>query len=358
VAISARQLVLALPPLSLIPVSLSHVVTPERCIALHFIILGVSYSLVLLAGQFEHVVHISAGIGIVQNPPFLAHIICGAASVGLPIAIAKRIAATQRTRPDEVIVAEFLDKLDRSRTKTALYSLAFIIGLAALVNTVVLSITSKVDIYDSVQHPLTFVSYFFLRTYLFLLAYPFMIVGTVASVFYLFRILRNSVAIYQPFHEDETGGFRKYFYAVDRPVYLVQTLTVLVSVMNYWGWGGMALVPVIFSIAAPAIVSGFAFLLLFDFHKLLTLKKKEEIFAIRRQQMDLYPEAKRLSSISPTKSFDILKRIEAMNVLIDTIRKGREGGWGKYVVNVLAVIIGQLVKPLAAGIVSRLHDLL
>ena len=352
---TARDLLHALPPFAMIPARCAGIFTRGRLIVIHFAILGSLYGVVFIAAVREHVIYLPTGEGIFQNPPFLAHLICGACSIWLPLAVAERIANITDSALDDAILVEFVRLLQISKTKAALFSVGFLIGLASLADTVAMSAAPTIDIYDSVHHPLTFLSYLFVRTYLYLVCYPFMICSTIVTVYYLFRALRSSTAAYQPFHDDEMGGFQKYFQAVDRPVYLLQCLTVLVGAMNYLGWGGMLKVPLIFSIAAPVIVSGLAFILLFEFQNLLKFKRNQEIRAIRRQQTDLYLEAKRLASGSPAEGLELLKRIEVLDALVEAIRRGRPGGWGKYLLNIAAFIASQIAKPLASLIANHLR---
>jgi hypothetical protein len=344
----------ALPPFSLLPQRLRERIIARRVVLLHFVALSCFYGVVLAVAAYEGVVYIHSGTGIIQNPPFLAHVVCAVSSIWLPIAILTRIARTADSAVADTVLATFLRFVEVSKTKVVLFAVAVLVGLASLAYTIYLSLYPTENIYDSIQHPLTFLMYLLLRIYLYLICYPFMISGCVINTYYLFRALRSSSVVYRPFHEDEMGGLRKYLRAVDSPVYLVQCLTVLVGATNYLGWGGMFAVPIMFSIAAPAVVTGFAFILFFDFHALLSSKKEKEVQAVRQQQMELYEEAKRLDPHSPER-LELLRRIETMDAVVDAIRKGRENGWKKYLLNMIVAVIGQLGKPLIAYLTSHIQ---
>jgi hypothetical protein len=55
------------------------------------------------------------------------------------------------------------------------------------------------------------------------------------------------------------------------------------------------------------------------------------------------------SRLSPAEGLELLRRIEAMDALIRALRRGREGGWGKYFVNVAAALVSQMAKPLGVS---------
>lgn len=349
-----HRIVFALPPFSFLPERLKDWLGQQGILKIHFILLVILYLAVFGAGFAEQTLVIPQGIGILENPPFLAHLISGALSVCLPFAIATRVAALSDTPEDKNVIETFISMVQESRIKLALFNVGILIGLFSLAYTVAMSAAPRIDIYDAVTHPFTFSLYLVLRCYLYLFCYPLLFGGSIVLVYYLFRALRSDTTPYLPFHHDETGGLRKYFLAVDRPVYVIQSLTVLIALMNYIGWGGMFRVPLILTVTAPLLVTAFALLLLWDFNRLLSYKKKQEIRAIRLQEMELYPAAKQLASLDPREALDILERIEAMERLIETIKKGRQGGWQKYVINIGVVAVTQLSKPVGTILASRL----
>lgn len=353
----AHRIQFALFPTRILPRWVKRFVAKYGLIRTHFAILLLLYSLVFLSAAAERTFYIPQGIGILQNPPFLAQLIASSFSIYIPYIMTKRIASAFSTSADKVLLPRFVGALRRSKAKTALFNVAVLFGLAALAYTVVLSASYKENIYDAVRHKVTFSSYFLLRCYQYGFCYPAMVVGCVVLVHYLFAFLRTETVPYQPFHYDETGGLQKYFEAVDRPVYIVQSLAVLIAVMNYWGWGGMKFVPLLQSIAVPVLVTALAFLLIYRFNRLLGYKKDQEIRTIRLQEMELYLTAKELARLSPQEHSELLDRIEGMERLVAIIKARRQRGWQKYIINLGIVVITQLTKPVAAGIAAQFLSL-
>lgn len=323
-------------------------------LSIHFLILALLYVVFFLAAAIERTFLIRGGIGVLENPPFLSHLVGGAVSVCLPYVIANRTAGLATTHEDREVITLFTGMISRSKTKLALFYSGSMIGLFALAYTVSMSLQPKVNIYDAVTHPLSFSSYFLIRCYEYLVCYPFMLAGGFVLVHYLFRALRSTNIPFRPFHFDESGGFRKYYLAVDRPVYVIQSLTVLVAVMNYIGWGGLLRVPMILAIAAPSVVTAFALLLLYSFNRVVELKKREEIRQIRQQEMTLYPAAKDLASLGAKESLEFVERLEAMERLVAMVKKGKQGGWQKYLLNGGLVIVTQLAKPVGEMLTAKL----
>lgn len=320
----------------------------------HFIIVGGLYSIVLLAAAIEGTLLISGGIGILQNPPFLAHLIGGVLSAFLPYIISKRIINIAVSPEDEKIVLVFMANLRAGKAKQVFFNLAFLVGVVSLAYTVSMSLTPHIKIFDAITYPITFTAYFLLRVYLYLVCYPLMIAGSITLVYYLFGALRTDVAEYSPFHYDEAGGLRKYFLAVDRPVYTIQSLAVLVALMNYLGWRGLQKVPVMLALAVPVIATLFAFFLLYRFYSMLSFKRRREIQAIRTQEMLLYPGPKTFASLPPRECLELLERIAALERLIETIKKARPRGWQKYLFNLVLATVTKFAAPLGASLVARL----
>ena len=73
----------------------------------------------------------------------------------------------------------------------------------------------------------------------------------------------------------------------------------------------------------------FALMLWYEFNRVVAEKRDEAVREIRNQQMQLYPAAKALAALAPRECLDLLERIDAMERLIDVIRKRRPGGWQK-----------------------------
>ena len=311
----------------------------------HFTIIGILYGVLAIAASIEQTIFIKNGIGILQNPPFFVHLLCGACSIPLVLMLVSRIVRLPETDEESSVILEFLSSLKRNKLKAALFNLAFLAGLFALAYNIVLSSSYRVNIYDSIIHPLTFSAYSIVRAYLYLACYPFVFSATPTITYYLFRTVKKAPIQYRPFHYDEMGGLRKYFVAVDRPVYVVQSFAVLIALMNYLGWGGMLLVPMILTIAAPTIVTLLAIFLFAHFHAVLTSKKREEVQAIRMQQMELYCSARSLATLSSKDCLDLLERIEATERLVESVKKRNRNDLGKYFVNMTVLLATQILKP-------------
>jgi hypothetical protein len=351
----SQSIALRLPPFSFICGPIQKWLARRNIIHLHYLILAILYGIFALSASIEGTVVIRNGIGILQNPPFFVHLLCSALSVPLVFIFAFRIFALSEAKEEESVINSFVSFIRKSKIKNALFGVAFLVGLFALAYTITLSISykNKVNIYDSLIHPLTFGSYFFIRLYSYLFCYPLVFAAAPTITYHFFKGLRRSPVPYRPFHYDEMGGLRKYFVAVDRPVYAVQSFAVLIALMNYFGWGGMKLVPVILTIAAPIVVTLLAVFLFVHFRKVLAFKKKEEIQAICQQRMDLYASARNLASLDSKACLELLQRIEAAERLIESIRKENRNDLKKYVFNIAVLIIPQLVKPIGDLLAKR-----
>lgn len=332
-----QSIALRLPPFSYLHGAYQRWLARRNIIALHFLILGVLYGLFAVAVSIEHTIFISGGIGILQNPPFFVHLLCCACSVPLISIFAARIIALSKTEEEVAVINFFLSLMRKNKIKNALFGLAFIVGLFALAYTVLLSASYRIKIYDSTAYPLTFSTYLLVRTYAYLFCYPLVFASAPVITYHLFRGLKKTSVPYRPFHYDEMGGLRKYFVAVDRPVYAVQSFAVLIALVNYFGWGGMKLVPVILTIAAPIIVTLLAVFLFVHFRKVLAFKKREEIEIICQQRMELYFTARNLASLDSKVCLELLQRIEAAERLIESIRKDNRNDLKKYFFNIASL---------------------
>jgi hypothetical protein len=350
------RILLALPPLSSIPRRTRAWVIRPSVLTLHAVILTVLYLLFFIAAAIEGTFLIPNGIGVFENPPFFGHVSGGVASVCLPYAMAKRVGAVGTTEADRKVLRSFANRVQNSKLKLATFHSAFLVGLFALAYTVSMSLQPGVDIYDAVSHPLTFSSYLLVRCYLYLIAYPFMLAGSFILIYYLFLTLQSSNITYRPFHFDGRGGFGKYYLAVDRPVYAIQSLTVLVAVMNFIGWGGIARAPILLSIGAPIVVTAFALLLLIAFNRIVVNKRREVIRELRQQQMNLYPAVKDLSSVGAKEALEFVERIEAMERLVAMIKKKRQGGWEKYFINLCVIVLTRVAEPIGALLSARILE--
>jgi hypothetical protein len=351
-----RHLVLELPPFSFLPKRLSLWLARRNLALLHFLILATLYGALAAVASFEQTTFIKTGIGILQNPPFFAHLLLGASSVPLVLILASRVLRIPKDDEETSVIGAFLSRVRESRSKVALFGIAFLIGLFALAYTLVLSAyyrTAKINIYDSISHPLTFTAYLVVRAYLYLFCYPMVFASAPTITYSLFGELKRAAIPYRPFHYDEMGGLRKYFVAVDRPVYALQSFAVIIALMNYLGWGGMLPVPKILAIAAPVIVTILAIFLFYHFNAVLVSKKQEEIRTIRAQQMELYSSARGLAALKGKECLELLERIEATERLIDSIKRGNSKDLQKYFLNMGILIVTQVAKPFGEMIVQK-----
>src|SRR5215203_4320558 len=350
-----QSIVLRLPPFQYLCTPSRRLLARKSIVAAHLLVVGVLYVALLVVALDEKAIRISHGIGILQNPPFFVHVLCGLCSIPLILLLAKRVLAIPELRGENVIPL-FLSLLRKNKTKNAIWSMAFILGLFSFSYTVSLSIFYKhhqINIYDSIAYPLTFTTYLIIRAYLYLVCYPFLFAAAPAITFLLFRSLNKSNVTYQPFHCDQMGGLRKYFQAVDRPIYALQSFAVLIALMNYVGWGGRMLVPLLLAIAAPIIVTLLAVFLFAHFRQVLTSKRDKEIQVICQQQMEFYLIVRNTASLDSKERLELLEKIEATERLLDLIKKSRQGGLGKYFVNVAVLIAPPLLKPIGEILVLK-----
>ena len=81
---------------------------------LHLTTLAVLYGLLAAGAALEGTLFIRGGIGIVQNPPFLAHLFCGALAIYLPSLIARRIDRALESREDDQLVTDLRARISEA----------------------------------------------------------------------------------------------------------------------------------------------------------------------------------------------------------------------------------------------------
>lgn len=352
----SKEILLALPPFSYVEKELLGKIKRIGPIRLHFLALGLLYCAFFGAAALEGALVIGGGVGVLQNPPFFIHLVSGLGSVPLVLLLIKRIERIPGNAEDEQVIQRFNALVTLSKTKNAAYAVAALVGVVALAYNINLSISYQVDIYDSLRYPLTFVAYQFVRAYLYLFAYPLVFAATPVVVFYLFRAVRKTSIRYRPFHHDDTGGLRKYFEAVDRPVYAVQSLAVMIALMNYIGWGALTFVPSVLAVAAPLVVTLMAALLFIHFKRTAAAKRQDEIEAIRGQQMAFYEMTGNLAALEGKECLELLERIEATERLVAAVKKEGGGGLAKYIVNLSLLAAPYIVGPFGELLARRLME--
>ena len=311
----------------------------------HFIIFLTLYLIFFIAAYFEQTIYLDEGIGIIQNPPFFAHLIAGMVSIPIFKYLIYKVSFLQR-KDKFSVMKKFLKKLNQNLFKRALFFTLFTIGVIALASTVVLSgsyLKDGVQIYDSIQYPFSFSSYFVIRVYLYLFCYPLLIASTLVIISFLFISLKESKEPFIPFHLDKMGGLRKYFEAVDKPVYAIQSITVFIALMNYIGWGGMELVPLIMFSILPSLVTILALLLFGFFNEILNTKRKKVIEVIREKQMKWFKEIE-LSGQEDLNYVKLIEEIEATERLLEILNKRYNPKILKYFLNLLTLLIPKLVN--------------
>src|SRR3954453_6590448 len=163
----SQSIVLKLPPFSFLCSPAQKWLARKRVIPFHCLVLVILYGIFLLSATIEGTILIRRGIGILQNPPFFVHLLCSALSIPLVSVFASRIFAVPKVKEEQSVTNFFVSSIRISKLKNALFGMAFAVGLFSLAYTIVLSISYRntVNIYDSLAHPLSFGSYFFVRIY-------------------------------------------------------------------------------------------------------------------------------------------------------------------------------------------------
>lgn len=351
-----QDVLLRLPPFSYACGRCRRVLVRRSIVNIHIGLLLALYAILFSMAYIEKAVRIDNGIGIVENPPFFIHLLCGVCSIPIVLILAKRVISIPESH-DEDAVPTFLSLIRKSKAKNAIWSVTFLIGLLSLAYTVSLSAYYKyysINIYDSVAYPLTFAAYFLIRTYLYLVCYPFVFAAAPAITFSLFRALNKSSVSFRPFHHDEMGGLRKYFLAVDRPIYAVQSFAVLIALMNYIGWGGFEIVPLLLAIGAPIIVTLLAIFLVVHFRGVLAYKRQKEIQALCQQQMEFYSATRSMVSLGSKDCLELLEKIEATERILEIMKRSKRGGFGKYLINIGVLITPHLIKPIGEMLATKL----
>lgn len=339
-----KDLLSAVLPFS-VPKKLKRLLTHRlNVIYFHFITISSLYLVFFISTYFGKVFYIPNGIGVIQNPPFFAHLIAGTVSIPIIWYLIKNLSVLKKN-DDFLIVERLLELLETSFLKKACFYLLTFIGLVAIAFTIVLSASyfqNEIRIYDSIENPFSFATYLFIRAYLYLFCYPLIISSVALIIYFLFASIQTSDMPYTPFHKDNLGGFGKYLAAVDKPVYVIQTLAVLVALLNYFGWGGLKLVPLILLTTIPILVTCFAFILYGFFYKVLKIKKNKIIEVIRNKQQKLFKKIE-----NPEKgnsgSAQIVEELEASERLIEMINKNRNTKMIKYILNLATLLIPKAI---------------
>jgi hypothetical protein len=310
----------------------------------------------MILAFYEGAIFVRNGIGVVQNPPFFIHLIAGFASIPLVHILFARVLALRREPHGPSSITEFVRRLRGSRASIALYSMASLVGLAVFAYNIVLGFAYEITIYDSPEFPFTFASYQVIRGYLYLFCYPLVFTAPPVVAFYLFRSLRREDIQYQPFHIDGLGGMRKYFEAVDRPIYAVQSVAVLIALMNYIGWGRMEFAPLALAISAPILVTLLGVHLFVHFHRVVASKRRREMQKIRDQQMLLYEAVGSLAELKSRDCLDLLDKLEATERLATLVSKTSRRGLQKYFFNLMVLAAPYVLRPLGQALVERFMD--
>lgn len=351
-----RRILLSLPPICYFPERARAAATTRLILAIHFTILASFYSLFFFVALLEGTLIIAEGIGVLQNEPFFIHFVAAMLSVPIISIMAKRVSNLSSQAEAAPIISALLDALEDSKFGRFLYWSAALVGLLALAYTIVMSVSDEIDIYDSVRHLFSFATYFLIRIYLYFFCYPFIVVSPVLVVIYLFKSLHASSIPYRPFHPDGLGGLRPFLVAVDRPIYAVQTIAVLIAIMNYLGWGGLEFVPSILAIAAPLLVTILAVLLFSLFYKTLADKKQREVHKLQYQQSALYEKLNSPSQTIEEDMSSLVGEIEAMARLMDLIRRRKGKYWIKYALNLTPVLLPQIPKFIKLPVIIRIIE--
>lgn len=339
---SSKHILGSLPPICYFPERIRARMETRSILAIHLAIVASLYSIFFIVAFFEGTLLIDGGIGVIQNEPFFIHFVSAILSIPIVLIMAKRVSQLSNEIETAPIIVTVLDALQDSRFKNFLYWSAALVGLFAFAYNIVLSISYQIDIYDSVRHFPSFITYLPIRIYLYIFCYPFIVVTPVVVVIYLFKSLHASALRYRPFHPDGLGGLRPFLVAVDRPVYAVQSIAVLIAVMNYLGWGGLELVPTVLAMAAPVLVTLLAFLLFFLFYRALSDKKKHELHKLHQEQTALYERLSNPSQEREKGMSDLIGEIEATERLVVLINRRRGKYWIKYFINLTPILLSQI----------------
>lgn len=347
---ATQDVLLAFPPLSLLPESFHAFLKRRSLTRLHFVAMTVLYTLFLAVAAVDGTLWIHGGIGVTQNEPFLAHLLAGALSIPLALMFIDRLCGLGGTTEEEELAEDVVSAIQSSRLRQLLFALFFSLGLFALSYTFVMSFSTTVDIYDSGIHPWTLASYVPIRLYLYLFAYPLVFSVALTSSFFLYHGLSNHPIPYVPFHPDGTGGLRRYLLVVDRPVYGVQSIAVVIALMNYLGWGGMKPVPAVLSLLVAGILTAFAVVVFIHFYRVVARKKRTEVERIHAYRVSIYEQIRDLAADDRGRITELVEELDSTERLLAILSRNRLRGVGKYVLNA-----GVLVAPKALELLLRAH---
>lgn len=315
----------------------------SKLIAAHTVVMSVLYGSFIILAVATRMIWNEKGIGVIENPPFFAHLLATSASIPILVIVVRRLVSDSSTMDGLALQDKFIAVLGRSKLAWFLYGISVLVGGIALAASIVMANTFTIDVYDATNHVPTFVSYSAIRGYQYLICYPLLVAGPVTLAILYFLALRKTEFRYKPFDPDETGGLRRHLQVFDRPLYAVQTLTVLIALANYLGWGTMQIVPLILAIGAPTIVTGLAFALYFSFSRLEQSFRDRELSKIGEYQNFIYRQLLTDESERSKSARELIDELEANERLVALIRKRGSYGWVKYVVNYGVVLIPQVL---------------
>lgn len=322
----------------------------------HLLVVSVLYALFSGAAWLEEAAFIRGGIGFIQNPPFFAHLVAGSLSIPLVLLICRRVARLGVEPDGRAVLRRARRELRTSRLKRTALCTTSLAGLFCLANNLVLSFGYEVKIYDSPSFPATFIIYSLIRAYYYLWAYPLLFSVVPVLTLTVFKALRRSAVRYEPFHWDGMGGLKRYFSAVDSPIYALQSVTVLIALMNYWGWGGMYPVPSALAVGAPIVIALLALALFLAFRLATKAKRLSEIQSLRQHQSSLFVLVRDSSDLKGSDYSALVEKIEVLDRIIDRIQLGssERKSMVKYGLNVVVALSPYVLKPLGDRIANWL----
>jgi hypothetical protein len=332
-----------LPLLTPLPLPHTTRIAARRAIEWHFFATGALYAVFLFLALANGTVWRRSGIGVLQNPPFFAHLAATVVSIPMVVLLVNRVGSHLRATPRRSRV--FLALLEKSRLKRALYGLVSLVGLLSLAASVVMAATFQVDVYDAATlHPTTFAAYTVIRAYQYLICYPLLVASPIVLTALFFRTLQKCGLSYLPFAKDGAGGLRKYLRTVDRPVYAIQVMATLIAGANYLGWGGMKPVPVALALGALLAITVIGVMLHALFWLFARDLQRREISQIRDRQGRLYSQIRSEGRKRLVDHKALIEEIEAGDRLVEIIRKRRHLGWLKYPANVILALLPIAIK--------------
>ena len=192
--------------------------------------------------------------------------------------------------------------------------------------------------------PVSWLAYFVLRAYQYLVCYPAMaaVAGTLPII--LFRSIRSANIPYLPFELDGIGGLRKYLNVYDTPIFAIQSLSVLVALANYFGWGGFTAVSTSISVGVPIFIGILAIVLYVNFFRLVKLQRTDELQRLVRKQTALYNEIMSISNTSKRNPKEITDELEASLRISKLVRHSSSYQWIKYIINIIIAIAPKLFQ--------------